>query len=170
MDATWPGDEYPQLRRWLESYVIRRLLTSREEVEDLVQEAFCATLGALRAGEIETTPTKYLFGTIRYLVMQWRRESARRRTSVEMDARIPYEAPDPEQACIERELHDRLAGLRTLRPIELAIWRRRIEGDDPHAIRRDLGLSEGQFRNHQARGKQHLLVLARASFKLQAAA
>ena len=136
----------------------RRLTRSREEAQDLVQEAFLrvakspAAVPAGRSSE-EAWLTRVLVNACRD---QWRRKSSRRRLDEQYRAAADLvQTPDPEnafvaQSTIWRALQDLAPRRRT------AIILYELEGVGIPEIARLLGVSAITIRWHLSRGRKEL--------------
>jgi RNA polymerase sigma factor (sigma-70 family) len=144
------------VRAWL-----RRSLVSPDDIDDLIQEAYCRIAGLDRVDHIER-PQGYFFHVVRMLLAEQLRRSriVRIETVAEMDI-LPFESDEssPERiAGARRELarvQRLIQGLpdRCRRIFEL----RKIEGVPQREIARMLGVTESTVENDVVKGMRLIL-------------
>jgi RNA polymerase sigma factor (sigma-70 family) len=141
----------------------RTLLGTRADAEDLVQETYAASLAS---GCQDAGKRPWLLGTLRNLVLLWRRSSARRAAREDVAARASQGAMgDPALIAAQAEamrnvaaaVHDLEEPFRTV--LVLRFWR----GLLPEAIARELGVPRNTVRSRLQRGIEKLRARLDAS-------
>ena len=130
---------------------------SRDDAEDLVQDAFHRALRAL-PGFDESRPFRPWFFTILRNAGRNAAERHARWTSVPLPEEIPSEAADPEEMAQRAELREGIReGLAVLPPMQRACFRLcDIEGFDGNEVAEMLGLSAATVRTHRHRARAAL--------------
>ena len=156
------------VRIWL-----KRSLVTSNDVDDVVQEAYCR-LANLKAVEQIESPRAYFFQTARSVVLeQMRRARIVRIDAVtEIDAlRIEWDEPSPERIAGGRKELERVMKIvatlpeRSRRIFEM----RRIMGLSQKEIAVQLGVTENVVENEAARGLKAVLAgLAKADSQVHA--
>jgi RNA polymerase sigma factor (sigma-70 family) len=150
----------PAVRRWL-----RRSRVSREDVDDLIQEAYCK-LASLPSVDHISRPDGYFFQTVRNLLSEQIRRSqvVRIETVKDISALSIYsDEPSPERvagglqelARVRRLIED--LPPRCRRIFEL----RKIEGRSQREIARLLGVSESVVENEGVKGMRIIMAALR---------
>jgi len=148
------------VRAWL-----RRSLVSQDDIDDLIQEAYCR-IAALDGVDHIDRPRSYFFQVVRMLLAeQFRRSRIVRIDAVaEMDSlAIASEQPSPEQAAGARGELARVQRLiaqlpdRCRRIFEL----RKVEGLPQREIARRLGITESVVENEAVRGLRLIMASIR---------
>lgn len=150
----------PVVRRWL-----RRSLVSREDIDDLVQEAYCRIASLESIDHIER-PDRYFFQTVRMLLAEQVRRSriVRIESVTEIDALSIYsEEPSPERITAARlelaKVQKLIEGLpeRCRRIFEL----RKIHRVPQREIARMLGVTESTVENDGVKGMRLIMQALR---------
>lgn len=150
----------PAVRRWL-----RRSLVSRDDVDDLIQEAYCRIASLDSIDHIER-PDRYFFQTVRMLLAEQVRRSriVRIESVTEIDSLSIYsEEPSPERITAARrelaKVQKLIEGLpeRCRRIFEL----RKIHGVPQREIARMLGVTESTVENDGVKGMRLIMQALR---------
>lgn len=150
----------PAVRRWL-----RRSLVSRDDVDDLIQEAYCRIASLDSIDHIER-PDRYFFQTVRMLLAEQVRRSriVRIESVTEIDSLSIYsEEPSPERITAARrelaKVQKLIEGLpeRCRRIFEL----RKIHGVPQREIARMLGVTESTMENDGVKGMRLIMQALR---------
>lgn len=156
----WVGSEVLPHEAELRGF-LRRSLSSAQEADDVIQEAYCRISGLDDVGHIANARA-YLFQTARNIVLEQvrRAQIVRIETMTEMDnLSIVLDEPSPERIAAGRRELARVMGLiaalpeRCRRVVEL----RKIEGLSQKEIARRLGVSEHVVENEATRGLRLVL-------------
>ena len=158
--VAWVGREIlpheADVRAWL-----RRSLVADNEVEDIMQEAYCRLLSLTSVSHI-ASPRAYFFTAARAVVIDHVRRSrvVRMEAITEIDAlNVVLDEPSPERAAAGRRELDRVRRIiaalpdRCRRVIEL----RKIEGRPQREIARLLGVTETIVENDVVKGQRLIL-------------
>jgi RNA polymerase sigma factor (sigma-70 family) len=158
----------PAVRRWL-----RRSLVSREDVDDLIQEAYCR-IASLDAVDHIERPDSYFFQTVRMLLAEQVRRSriVRIESVTEIDALSIYsDEPSPERITAARrelaKVQTLIEGLpeRCRRIFEL----RKIHGVPQREIAQMLGVTESTVENDGVKGMRLIMQALREGGGLEIA-
>lgn len=160
-----------QIVRWVASQImpheasvrtwLRRSRVPSEEIDDLIQEAYCKLVGLDCVDQIES-PDGYFFQTVRNLLSDKLRRAkiVRIETVMEIEAlSVSSDEPTPERtAAARRELAQVQALILNLpercrRVFEL----RKVEGVSQREIARRLGISESAVENEAVRGMRLII-------------
>lgn len=156
----------PAVRRWL-----RRSLVSRDDVDDLIQEAYCR-IASLDAVDHIERPDRYFFQTVRMLLAEQVRRSriVRIESVTEIDSLSIYsDEPSPERITAARrelaKVQTLIEGLpdRCRRIFEL----RKIHGVPQREIARMLGVTESTVENDGVKGMRLIMQALRDSGGLE---
>lgn len=156
----------PAVRRWL-----RRSLVSRDDVDDLIQEAYCRIASLESVDHIER-PDRYFFQTVRMLLAEQVRRSriVRIESVTEIDSLSIYsEEPSPERITAARRELEKVQKLieglpeRCRRIFEL----RKIHGVPQRDIARMLGVTESTVENDGVKGMRLIMQALRESGGLE---
>lgn len=156
----------PAVRRWL-----RRCLVSRDDVDDLIQEAYCRIASLESVDHIER-PDRYFFQTVRMLLAEQVRRSriVRIESVTEIDSLSIYsDEPSPERITAARrelaKVQKLIEGLpeRCRRIFEL----RKIHGVPQREIARMLGVTESTVENDGVKGMRLIMQALRDSGGLE---
>lgn len=130
---------------------------SRDDAEDLVQDAFHRALRALPSFE-EGRPFRPWFFTILRNVARNAAERHARWASVPVPTGLPSDAADPEDMAHRAQLRERIRqGLDLLPPMQRACFRLcDIEGFDGNEVAEMLGMSPATVRTHRHRARSTL--------------
>lgn len=146
----------PAVRRWL-----RRSLVSRDDVDDLVQEAYCR-IASLESVDHIVRADSYFFQTVRMLLAEQVRRSriVRIESVTEIDSLSIYsDEPSPERITAARrelaKVQRLIEGLpdRCRRIFEL----RKIHGVSQREIARMLGVTESTVENDGVKGMRLII-------------
>lgn len=162
-DPAAAGALYEQLREW--RYGIWRRIGAAD-ADDLLHDAFVATLEFLRRGQMRNPDAMFglVRGVLRNKEIQWidRRRIARECVSIDFPwaLAIPSAADDPEVALLVRERRRRaLCGIRRLRPGDREIIVRfYLAEETPEQICTAMRLSPTQFRLKKSRALDRIRV------------
>lgn len=141
--ALWVAKEIlphePRVRHWL-----RRRALGQEDVEDLLQEAYCRIAMLNSVGHIEA-PDAYFFSIVRNLLL--RRLKRRQIVPLETIAEIECyqdERPSPEQVIGGKLAYDRMLAMIAQLPerCQNIVRLRKIEGWSQREIAAHLGITE----------------------------
>jgi RNA polymerase sigma factor (sigma-70 family) len=162
--VAWVGAQVmpyePGVRAWL-----RRSLVSQDDIDDLIQEAYCK-LAALDGVDHIARPDAYFFQTVRMLLAEQVRRSriVRIETVTEIDALPIYsDEPSPERITAARrelaKVRQLIEGLpdRCRRIFEL----RKIHGVPQREIARMLGVTESTVENDGVKGMRLIMQALR---------
>lgn len=162
--VAWVGTQIiphePVVRRWL-----RRSMVSREDIDDLIQEAYCRLAGLSDVSHIEKPQAYFTLIVQNLLTDQIRRSRiVRFETVAEMDALALFaDEPSPERItagrCELARVRKLIAALpdRCRQIFEL----RKIHGVSQKEIARTLGVSEATVENEGVRGLRLILAALR---------
>lgn len=144
------------VRAWL-----RRSRVPSEEIDDLIQEAYCKLVGLECVDQIEN-PDGYFFQTVRNLLADKIRRAkiVRIETVMEIETLgVCSDEPTPESAAASRRELARVQALimnlpeRCRRVFEL----RKVEGVSQREIARRLGISESAVENEAVKGMRLII-------------
>lgn len=144
------------VRAWL-----RRSMVPVNEIEDIVQDAYCRLAGMTEVGHI-ANPRAYFFTVARSIVVDRMRRArvVRMETVAEIDAlNVVWDDPSPERITAARRELERVKGLiaglpgRCRHIFEL----RKIEGLSQREIAKRLGVTETIAENDVVRGLRLIL-------------
>lgn len=160
-----------QIVRWVASQImpheasvrawLRRSRVPAEEIDDLIQEAYCKLVGLDCVDQIES-PDGYFFQTVRNLLSDKLRRAkiVRIETVMEIEAlAVSSDEPTPERTAAARRELARVQALilnlpeRCRRVFEL----RKVEGVSQREIARRLGISESAVENEAVRGMRLII-------------
>jgi RNA polymerase sigma factor, sigma-70 family len=150
----------PVVRRWL-----RRSMVSREDIDDLIQEAYCRLAGLSDVSHIEKPHAYFMLIVQNLLTDQIRRSRiVRFETVAEMDSlALLADEPSPERITAGRRDLARVRRLiaalpdRCRRIFEL----RKIHGVSQKDIARTLGVSEATVENEGVKGLRLIMAALR---------
>jgi RNA polymerase sigma-70 factor (ECF subfamily) len=135
---------------------VERLVRSRSDADDLVQEAFIRAWRGLRAFRGQSTFYSWLYRIATSVALAFLRRAARRRHEVE--AQALQEGADPEQILIARQTGQAAERALAVLPPEqaraLALYEE--EGKSYREIARTLGVPIGTVRTHIFRARRAL--------------
>lgn len=146
----------PFVRAWL-----RQRLQSREDIDDLIQEAY-AKLSALTSIDHITRPETFFFQIVRNLLIDQIRHArvVRIEAATEIDFSSVYtDEPTPERITAARRELAKVAALIEALPerCRQVFTMRKIEGVSQREIARRLGVSESVVENEGVKGLKLIL-------------
>ena len=156
--AMWVADHVMPHEAGVRAWLVRARV-SRDDIDDLIQESYCALAGLDDVDHIDR-PDAYFFSTARNLLIR----RLRRASVVPIAALAEIESlnddrPSPEQEVAGRREYDRarfmIAALSE--PCRTVVEMRKVEGRSQRDIARVLGISEGMVEWHVHRGVQAVL-------------
>ena len=142
----------------------RRICKTREEAEDLVQEALTRLFAINGWGEL-VNPPAYVLQMLRHIAI----ERMRRQRVVDFQQLLDTdhlaladEAPSPYRVAAGRDALRRVAEMVAALPerCRTVLVRRRVHGESASAIARDLGISQSTFEKRLGRAIQLLAASA----------
>jgi RNA polymerase sigma-70 factor (ECF subfamily) len=144
----------------LRSFFSRRM-ANRDEVDDLIQEAFARLLSSREERDL-AYPFAYLFRIASNLLSDHYRRRARTLLNLEItpdDVRFAV-APDQEHACHLADLQERLAAALAVLPdrCRQVFVMRRFRNMSTPAIASELGISHRMVQKHLTRAMTHIYL------------
>jgi RNA polymerase sigma factor (sigma-70 family) len=136
----------------------RRICKTREEAEDLVQEALTRLFAINGWGEI-VNPPAYVLQMLRHIAI----ERMRRQRVVDFQQLMDTDqAPSPYRVAAGRDALRRAGEMVAALPerCRTVLVRRRVHGESASAIARDLGISQSTFEKRLGRAIQLLAASA----------
>lgn len=130
---------------------------SRDDAEDLVQEAFHRALGALEGFDERRPFRPWLFTIVRNLGRNAAERDARWR-AIDVPDEVPDDEPDPADLAHRALLRERIdRGLDALPPMQRACFRLcDVEGFDVNDVAEMLGVAGATVRTHRHRARATL--------------
>jgi RNA polymerase sigma-70 factor (ECF subfamily) len=158
-DARAYSDLLAELTRHLRAYYARRLSSSPEDAEDLVQDTLIAMHRRRASYDPHQPLTAWVYAIARYRLIDHYRRSKVRQTVPLDDAGALFAADEAEPAMAKRDVSRLLAQLPAKRA-EM-IRRTKIEGQTAAEAGASLGLTEGAVKVNVHRGLKSLAAQVR---------
>lgn len=158
----WVADHVMPHEGRVRAWLIRARVT-REDVDDLIQEAYCSLAGLTSVDHIDR-PDAYFFSTARNLLARKLRRAAvvPIATIAEIES-FDDDRPSPEREVAGKRDYDRVRALinRLPDPCRKVVEMRRLEERPQREIAQILGISEGMVEWHVHNGVKTVIRMMR---------